>query len=271
MGYDRSQPPPPCSKCGGQRAWITDKRKPSGVQAHCAACIQANRLKKAAILNEQHKTGDPSGSMCKKCGLEKVWVCGKKSAQKICLKCRARTRRMRAESLRDSGVKNGDQADTCPKCGDHRTWVVSKSKAHRRCHSCEAKSSKHSTYSSKHSTYRKGAKKRGYTWKISQEQFLLLTSAYCCYCGKSDSAASYGMGIDRWDNSRGYFADNVVPCCKDCNRAKSTRTPRDFVEGCRAIAAQHGAILSPTLETIVNPLGYRMDWDAGTSDDEGGK
>jgi len=79
------------------------------------------------------------------------------------------------------------------------------------------------------------------------------------------------MGLDRWDNSRGYFADNVVPCCKDCNRAKNTRTPRAFVERCRAIAAQHGAILSPTLETIVNPLGYRMDWDAGTSDDEGGK
>jgi arginine decarboxylase-like protein len=79
------------------------------------------------------------------------------------------------------------------------------------------------------------------------------------------------MGIDRWDNSRGYFADNVVPCCKDCNRAKSTRTPRDFVEGCRAIAAQHGAILSPTLDPIVNPLGYKMDWNAGTSDDEGGK
>lgn len=79
------------------------------------------------------------------------------------------------------------------------------------------------------------------------------------------------MGIDRWDNSRGYLADNVVPCCKDCNRAKMTRPPREFVEGCRAIAAQHGAILSPTLETIVNPLGYRMDWDAGTADPEGGK
>jgi len=79
------------------------------------------------------------------------------------------------------------------------------------------------------------------------------------------------MGIDRWDNSQGYLADNVVPCCKDCNRAKNTRTPREFVEGCRAIAAQHGAILSPTLDPIVNPLGYRMDWDAGTSDDEGGK
>ena len=79
------------------------------------------------------------------------------------------------------------------------------------------------------------------------------------------------MGVDRWDNSKGYLPDNLVPCCKDCNRGKLTRSSREFVESCRAIAAQHGAILSPTLETIVNPLGYRMDWDAGTSDDEGGK
>ena len=79
------------------------------------------------------------------------------------------------------------------------------------------------------------------------------------------------MGIDRGDNSKGYLPENLVPCCKGCNRAKSTRSPREFVEGCRTVAAQHGAILSPTLETIVNPLGYRMDWDAGTADPEGGK
>ena len=33
-------------------------------------------------------------------------------------------------------------------------------------------------------------------------------------------------GIDRKDNNRGYCTDNVVPCCKACNRAKMS-TPYD--------------------------------------------
>ena len=35
-------------------------------------------------------------------------------------------------------------------------------------------------------------------------------------------------GIDRIDSTKGYFNDNVVSCCKVCNRAKSNLSLEDF-------------------------------------------
>lgn len=36
-------------------------------------------------------------------------------------------------------------------------------------------------------------------------------------------------GIDRVDNSLGYVADNCVPCCEACNRAKLQMSSTDFI------------------------------------------
>ena len=37
------------------------------------------------------------------------------------------------------------------------------------------------------------------------------------------------------DNSKGYSLDNIVPCCKICNRAKSDLTYKDFIEWIRRL------------------------------------
>lgn len=39
----------------------------------------------------------------------------------------------------------------------------------------------------------------------------------CHYCGETDWRK---MGCDRIDNSLPHNADNVVPCCKDCNNQR---------------------------------------------------
>lgn len=36
------------------------------------------------------------------------------------------------------------------------------------------------------------------------------------------------QGLDRVDSNKGYTKDNVVPCCKYCNRAKSDLTTKEF-------------------------------------------
>lgn len=43
----------------------------------------------------------------------------------------------------------------------------------------------------------------------------------CHYCGESDW---HKLGADRVDNSLPHTPDNVVPCCRDCNKKKGRKT-----------------------------------------------
>lgn len=80
--------------------------------------------------------------------------------------------------------------------------------------------------------------RRGYEWKLSNEIAIDLLRQNCFYCGaEPQSVRQSGIytgkficnGIDRVDNSKGYLPDNVVPCCKHCNRAKRTRSVEEFL------------------------------------------
>jgi hypothetical protein len=63
-----------------------------------------------------------------------------------------------------------------------------------------------------------GARKRGHAFELTLQQFHdAVWGKSCSYCG--DEVGGYG--IDRVDSSRGYYLDNVVPCCLPCNRMKN--------------------------------------------------
>ena len=74
---------------------------------------------------------------------------------------------------------------------------------------------------------------------ISFEEWKELVNKPCFYCGKppsrelkdglSDAKIHIG-GVDRIDPSKGYIKGNVIPCCWDCNIAKSDLTVEQFVE-----------------------------------------
>lgn len=64
------------------------------------------------------------------------------------------------------------------------------------------------------------AKKRGKIWDINLELFTELMSLPCTYCNES-VAEETGSSLDRKDNDLGYLSDNVVTCCKLCNRIRS--------------------------------------------------
>lgn len=87
----------------------------------------------------------------------------------------------------------------------------------------------------------KQAMQRGYKWNLTENQVREITSSPCHYCGKSPQQVSgeytnafNGVylynGIDRVDNTKGYTGNNVVPCCKTCNHAKSSLPIDDFRE-----------------------------------------
>jgi hypothetical protein len=74
------------------------------------------------------------------------------------------------------------------------------------------------TLKGKFKTSKFNAKVRDLEWGLTLEQFAEINSKSCYYCGHHLPEA--GSGLDRVDNSKGYVANNVVPCCTECNRAR---------------------------------------------------
>lgn len=86
--------------------------------------------------------------------------------------------------------------------------------------------------------YKHGAKSRGHSFELTIKEFDELSKLLCHYCGADPSNTAYVSkntgyfiynGIDRKDNTKGYFLENCVPCCRVCNRAKNNMLYEDFV------------------------------------------
>lgn len=87
-----------------------------------------------------------------------------------------------------------------------------------------------------------------HSFELSKEQFKQLTKMNCHYCAspaitqyptnktmqyesnrKKYITPYYYNGIDRKDPNLGYTWDNSLPCCGDCNYAKSDLTYAQFL------------------------------------------
>ena len=87
------------------------------------------------------------------------------------------------------------------------------------------------------SNYKYSAKKRGYEYDLTEEEAVELFESDCFYCGDPPSNAKKDKdrvylynGIDRLDNSRGYYSDNVVSCCHTCNKMKMDLSYSEFID-----------------------------------------
>lgn len=85
--------------------------------------------------------------------------------------------------------------------------------------------------------YKRHGERRGFKFLLSREFVSTLVLKDCEYCGSPPSNfmktknSIVGLpfnGIDRVDSSKDYTEDNVVPCCKICNNAKSDYTKEEF-------------------------------------------
>lgn len=72
---------------------------------------------------------------------------------------------------------------------------------------------------------------RKHDFTLSFEQFMGFWNGTCAYCGNKIN----GVGIDRVDSSIGYIIENCVPCCKECNIMKNTKTVDEFITQCKRI------------------------------------
>ena len=96
--------------------------------------------------------------------------------------------------------------------------------------------------------YKNNAKTRNYSWEISDEKAFELFSQDCYWCGdppkskgrdRNDRGNSFVNGIDRVDNTVGYTDENVVPCCKICNKIKMDLSIDDFLGNIEKIYKKH--------------------------------
>jgi hypothetical protein len=92
--------------------------------------------------------------------------------------------------------------------------------------------------------YKTNARRRGLEWGLTREDVECLIKRACHYCGKINGNRTrtrphpdfWHNGIDRKDPAKGYFINNVVPCCGTCNLAKQSLTDIEFIERCICIA-----------------------------------
>jgi hypothetical protein len=90
--------------------------------------------------------------------------------------------------------------------------------------------------------YINSAKNRDIDFDLNFDLFCELMKGNCFYCGVAPSLPvsksrkyrkdfeCFTNGIDRIDSAAGYTKNNVVSCCKICNRAKLDVPPKEFLE-----------------------------------------
>lgn len=79
--------------------------------------------------------------------------------------------------------------------------------------------------------YRGNSRRKNIFFELTKEQVTNICKENCYYCGRPPHKSNvkrghYGVynynGIDRKNHAKGYTMDNIVPCCAECNRIRSS-------------------------------------------------
>jgi hypothetical protein len=132
------------------------------------------------------------------------------------------------------------------KCDCGKTYSVSsanlRNKVTTQCMSCNLKEHRKPEGQSSlwhlFRGYKRNASLYNREFALTLNQFTLLTSSNCYYCGiepnqkyrhsrRTNGEYIYN-GIDRIDSKQGYTVENCVSCCFICNRAKSNMSYEEW-------------------------------------------
>lgn len=154
-------------------------------------------------------------------------------------------------------------------CGKQRTVKIDNLRGNRvrscgcynrKCTSIRKRKTKgQASFNYKEFVYKSAAKKRNLEYKLTKDEFKELVSKNCAWCGstpiawnryynKDGSRAAKSTtddwakeqtifinGIDRIDSSQGYYKENCLPCCEQCNRMKLDYTEQEFLSQVKKI------------------------------------
>lgn len=144
----------------------------------------------------------------------------------------------------------------CPYCNQTFLAPTTRFKNSKSCYACRGevlKSYRDSTtwdYLYHVIKGRKASQEKGFG--LTKECFKKISKMNCYYCGASPTPTNgYKKwhpkivinGLDRINPAVGYFDENVVACCKDCNTAKLDKTEEDFILWVKRIATHQGMIM----------------------------
>lgn len=97
-----------------------------------------------------------------------------------------------------------------------------------------------------YSHYKSAAKKRGWDFLITKDEFINIVTKECNYCGEPPKERTNGRksingkvplnGVDRVNNSIGYITNNIVTCCSKCNFMKMKLGKDEFISHVSKIA-----------------------------------
>lgn len=137
------------------------------------------------------------------------------------------------------------ESKECSKC--HKVLAISQFQKINRgwqsaCRFCRKKEwrnwARRNDTKHRYNFYARNAQRNNRKFEISFESFkTLVETKPCYYCGST----GIRLGLDRIDNTKSYSFDNVVSCCRLCNRAKSDLSKWEFINLCCAVAKKHGA------------------------------
>lgn len=85
--------------------------------------------------------------------------------------------------------------------------------------------------------YKRRAINKNLRFEITSNDFTQLINGKCYYCASPPRKykKSTRNGIDRINNSLGYYRPNVVSCCVVCNMAKRIMSHDDFIAYCERV------------------------------------
>ena len=87
--------------------------------------------------------------------------------------------------------------------------------------------------------YKHNATDRNFLWDLSDNEAFDFMRQNCFYCDAvpatiAGNERTNGIflynGLDRVNNEEGYYPENVVSCCNECNLAKGKRSVENFIK-----------------------------------------
>ena len=177
---------------------------------------------------------------------------------KKCLNCR-KNDSIKDKQLRDKkqnlSIKyNNETKDNnimCIKCNKIDVDTNFKNNKCIKCydldHNCQINRNEKNFFDIKYDWVKNSAKTRNYEFKLSKEECIKLFSQVCNYCGKLENI----NGIDRINSNQGYFIENCVSCCGQCNFMKNDKDHDIFIKLCEHICTYNKLFKGKLYPTIL--------------------
>jgi hypothetical protein len=114
-------------------------------------------------------------------------------------------------------------------------------------------------------SYKNGKKAKTVGFDIREEDFFKITKMDCFYCNTAPFTIKINYknnwksvylynGLDRIDNTKGYFLSNVRPCCKWCNFSKRDMIEKDFIAWINRIQSNLTQSKHPLIKGLYNRI-----------------